>query len=347
MIKHRPAWLLADPHYVDGLKPPYRIDWRAVPELVHASTVDLGGIQPVTKAMFGAAGGNISDKPSKGEVALFRERGTTFQMISVIASTIPVAHEDGVSTVTPFALSLLPASKRGAVSNVSIDFIVAMECGEVLREMEPGYVGYDPFAGDWGMYGPLGLIAGHGKRLLDEVGIVIGTFFLATDFDPEDVTMIDVGMATKKLTQKYRRKRMELLFRSFERVEARRIWGAETPIELFLMQGLARNGIFGVPQMLIMDDGGLFPSWYHFWQDLELRNAPGLISEVDLYFADERVAVFCDGAHHKRAKRQAKDAAIDAKLARLGIRAVRVSSDAINRDLEGAGELVLAALRGE
>lgn len=344
MIKDRPASLLADPHYVEGLPPPYRIDWRAVPELVRVSMVDLGGVQPITKAMAEAAGGTLFDKPTDGEIALFRERGTQFQMISVIASVIPVAHADGVSTVTPFALSLLPASKRGAISLMSIEAIAALEGGEKWREASPGYVGYDPFSGEWGMYGPLGLVAGHGKRFLDEVGIVLETFFLATDFDPEDVAMVDVGMPTDRLTQKYRRKRMELLFRPFERVEARRIWGVETPIELFLMQELARHGVYGVPQMLVMEDGGLFPSWYHLWQDLEFRNAPALISEVDLYFADQRVAVFCDGAHHKQAKRRAKDAAIDEKLAGLGIRAVRVSSLLINSDIEAAGGIVRAAL---
>lgn len=344
MIKDRPDTLLADPCYREGLGPPYALDWRAVPELVRASMLDLGGIQPVTRAMAEAAGGALLDTPSEGEIALFRERGTQFQMISVIASTLAIARESDFSTVTPFALSLLPASKRGAVSIVGIDYIAAIEGGEKWREAGPGYAGYDPFSGEWGLYGPLGLVAGNGKQFLDQVGIVVETYFLATDFEPDEVVMVDIGMPTEKLTHKYRRKRMELLFRPFQRVEARRIWGAETPIELFLMQELARHGIFGVPQMLIMEDGGLFPSWYHLWQDLEFRHAPGLISEVDLYFADERVAVFCDGAHHQRAKQRVKDAAIEEKLAKLGITAVRVSGAMINRDLEAAGAIVRQAL---
>jgi hypothetical protein len=268
-------------------------------------------------------------------------------MISVTASTIAVEQSDGVSTVTPFALSLLPASKRGKVSTVTVDFIAAMAGGDKWREAEPGYAGYDPFSGEWGMNGPLGLVANMGTHFLNEIGIVIETFFLATTFDPDDVAMFDIGMPTEKLTQKYRRKRMDLMFRQFGRIGSRRIGGTETPIELFLMQERARHGLFGVPQMLVMEDGGLFPSWYHLWQDLEFRNAPGLTSEVDLYFADERVAVFCDGAHHRQAKRCAKDEAIDAKLAALGIRAVRVSSTLINSDLGAAAAAVRAALRGD
>ena len=99
---------------------------------------------------------------------------------------------------------------------------------------EPGYSGYDPFSGEWAMYGPLSLVA-RTKGFLDEVGIVVGMYFLATDFDPDDTLMMHVGMPTEKLDARYRRRRSELLFRPFERVEARRIWGAETPIELFLI----------------------------------------------------------------------------------------------------------------
>ncbi|NML08034.1 hypothetical protein [Sphingomonas sp. G-3-2-10] len=268
-------------------------------------------------------------------------------MISVIASTIAVEQSDGVSTVTPFALSLLPASKRGKVSTVTVDFIAAMAGGDKWREAEPGYACYDPFSGEWGMLRSTRAGRQHGHAFPRRDRDPHRDVFLATTFDPDDVAMFDIGMPTEKLTQKYRRKRMDLMFRPFGRIGCRRIGGTETPIELFLMQELARHGLFGVPPMLVMEDGGLFPSWYHLWQDLEFRDAPGLISEVDLYFADERVAVFCDGAHHRQAKRRAKDEAIDAKLAALGIRAVRVSSTLINSDLGAAAAAVRAALRGD
>jgi hypothetical protein len=52
---NRPASLLADPAY--GIpKLPFALDWSSVPELIRVATLDLGGIQPVTKA-HGRGGG--------------------------------------------------------------------------------------------------------------------------------------------------------------------------------------------------------------------------------------------------------------------------------------------------
>lgn len=55
-----------------------------------------------------------------------------------------------------------------------------------------------------------------------------------------------------------------------------------------------------------MNDGTVFPSFYHLWQDIEFRHSDALVSEVDLYFPDAKVAVFCDGAHHARGKQKAR-----------------------------------------
>jgi hypothetical protein len=146
------------------------------------------------------------------------------------------------------------------------------------------------------------------------------------------------------MKEKYERHRKRLLFTPFERVESRRIWGAETPIELFLIQTLAKENLFPESQMLIMEDGTTFPSWYHLWQDTEFRQSAPIVTEADLYFPTKRVAVFCDGAHHARSKQKKKDAAINSKLEAAGIRAVRVPSSEINFDLPKARSRVAEAL---
>src|SRR5258706_5812829 len=122
--------------------------------------------------------------------------------------------------------------------------------------------------------------------------------------------------------------------------------GAETPIELFLIQALAKEKLFPQRQMLIMGDGATFPSLYHLWQDLEVRHSDGLVAEVDLYFPTERVAVFCDGSHHARNKQKAKDAAINGKLEALGIKPVRIPGSEIKFDLAKAVSRVKEALVG-
>ena len=80
------------------------------------------------------------------------------------------------------------------------------------------------------------------------------------------------------------------------------------------------------------------------WHDVEFRHSDGLVTEADLYFPAQRVAIFCDGAHHSRGKQKAKDAAINAKLEAVGIRPVRIPSSEINFDLLKAVSRVTDAL---
>jgi hypothetical protein len=344
MIENRPELLTSDKAYCTRPLLPYAIDWSLVPDHVRHSIADLGGIQPITKAMFSAAGGTITDVPSDGEVELFRARGTCFQMVSVIASLIAVGECDGNLLATPFALTLLPASKRGELTVVDIESAARLEVAAIARKAEAFYTNFDPFTGGWGLYcGNLsGLIPGEG--FLDEIGIVVDAFYLATEYDPDEVLAPDIGLP-ESARERYTRYRQNLLFKPFRKIEARRVWGAGSPIELFLLQELARRELHPQLQMLIMDDGSTFPSLYDLWGDLNFRYAQGLISEVDMFFPVERVAVFCDGSNFHRGKKGKKDEAINAKLEKLGIAVVRLKGSFIVRDLSNAADLVVAALQ--
>jgi hypothetical protein len=67
-----------------------------------------------------------------------------------------------------------------------------------------------------------------------------------------------------------------------------------------------------------------------------------------MYFPDGKVAVFCDSAkHHGRAKERAKDAAIDARLAKIDVASVRVPGPLIVSDLKAAADVVMAALEAK
>lgn len=344
MIKNRPKSLLDEPAYRTLPKPPLAVDWTSVPELIRASMLDLGGIQPITKAMAEAAGGGIHDKPSEGEVELFRNRGTKFQLVSVVLSVVPAGEKAGVLQVRPFAVTLIPGSKRGEVSHQNIEFVAKIEMSKWL-ETQPAYAGYDPFAGQWSLFGNLpGYLDGKRETFLDEFGIVVNQFFLATATAPDEILTTGTRMPSDAMKARYEKHRNKLLFTPFKKVEARRVWGAETPIELFLIQALAKENLFPESQMLIMEDGATFPSWYHLWSDVEFRHSYALVTEADLYFPDKRVAVFCDGGHHARGKQKAKDAAISAKLQAVGIRPVRIPSTEINLDLQKAVARVREAL---
>eukprot|EP01037_Dinobryon_pediforme_P023219 gene23219-24595_t len=340
MIKNRPALLTSDEAYCTRPSLPYAIDWSPIPDLVRASTADLGGIQPTTGAMFQAAGGAISDLPSEGEVEMFRARDARFQMVSVVASLVAVGEIDGQLLTTPFALTLVPASKRGELELVDIETVSRLDIAAIAREAEAFYTNFDPFTGEWGLYGlrTPGLVAGKG--FLDEIGIVVDAFYLAIGYDPNDVLAPDIGLP-EGARERYARHRRDLLFKPFSAIEARRVWGAGSPIELFLLQELARRELHPQMQMLIMDDGSTFPSLYNLWGDLDFRFSRGLISEVDMFFPDERVAIFCDGGNFHRGKRRRKDEAINAKLEALGIAAVRLKGSLIVNDLGNAADLTL------
>ncbi len=345
MIEDRPASLLADPTYRTLPKLPLKVDWTSIPELLRAAMLDLSGIQPITKAMAEAAGGKMWDKPCEGEVELFRKRGTNFQLVSVVLSCLVAGEADGAQQVRPFAVTLIPASKRGAVDQRPIDSIAALDVSKSL-ETEPVYSGYDPFSGEWSLYGNfLDFLDGVTEGYLDEIGLVVDQFFLATETpDDDQILMMDVRMPSDEMKAKYEKHRKKLLFTPFKKVEARRVWGAQTPIELFLLQALAKEKLFPESQMLIMEDGATFPALYHLWHDIEFRHSSGLVTEADLYFPKERLAVFCDGSHHARSRQKAKDAAINAKLEAVGIRAVRIPGAEIKFELPKAVERVKEVL---
>ena len=344
MIKNRPALLMSDEAYCTRPSLPYAIDWSSVPDYVRSSIADLFGIQPVTKAMFEVAGGSINDVPSEAEIEMFRARGTQFQMVSVVASLVAVGESDGNLLAKPFALTLLPASKRGEVQIVSVDSAARLNIAAIVREAQAFYTNFDPFTGEWGLYGhgTPGLVPGKG--FIDEIGVVVDAFYLATEYDADDVLAPEIGLP-EGVRVRYSKHRQKLLFKPFRKIEARRIWGTGSPIELFLFQELARRQFHPQLQILVMDDGSTFPSLYDLWGDLDFRYSEGLVSEVDMFFPDERVAVFCDGGNFHRGKKRIKDEAINSKLEKLGIAVVRLKGRQIVEDLGKAADLVVAALK--
>jgi len=308
------------------------------------STADLGGIQPITKAMIEAAGGTISDVPSEGEVEHFRQKGTRFQMISVVASLITVGERDGHPLMTPYALSLVPATKREQIEEVGIETVSRLDIAKIALDAEAFYSGFDPFKGEWELYALRAPDLIVEKGFVDEIGLVVDAYYLATEHDPDDVLSASIGLPDGA-RERYSRHRRNLLFKPFTKIEARRVWGAGSPIELFLLQELARRGLHPQLQMLIMEDGSTFPSLYHLWSDIDFRYSRGLISEVDMFFPIERVAVFCDGGNFHRGKKRKKDEAINARLETLGITPIRLKGRLIVDDLGKAADLVVTALQ--
>jgi very-short-patch-repair endonuclease len=67
-----------------------------------------------------------------------------------------------------------------------------------------------------------------------------------------------------------------------------------------------------------------------------------------MYFPDHKLAVFCDSMrHHRGRKAKAKDAAIDEKLAKIGLSSVRIPGKLIVEELKAAADLVSNTLAGK
>jgi hypothetical protein len=194
----------------------------------------------VTGAMMSAANNQLKDMPSEAEIKLFREAGVPFQLVSVVLSIAHMDKQDGVLHGIPYALTLVPASKRDVVQESGIDLVAKLDIQKILNETEPCYVGFDPFDGTWTFYGPLSLFARDKpyNGFLDELGIVVAQYFLATAYNADDVLEVALGLPTPKAEKKYGRHRAKLLYNRFATVEARRLWGAQSPIELFLLEEL-------------------------------------------------------------------------------------------------------------
>jgi hypothetical protein len=156
MIKDRPKHLMNQGAYGRMPAEPFAVNLDLLPELVRKSLGPLGGIQPVTAAMMKAANSQLKDMPCEAEVKLFREAGAIFQMISVVLSLAHMNRQDGVLHGIPYALTLQPASKRGAVQECNIDLVSKLDLQKYLSETEPCYVGFDPFAGQlYALWPPL------------------------------------------------------------------------------------------------------------------------------------------------------------------------------------------------
>lgn len=346
MIRSRPKFLLAQPDYNVLPALPVGLDISSVPVLISLGMLHIGGVQPATGAMAAAAGDFMENTPSVGELEMYERNNTRFQIISVVTSVANFRMEDGVAVGVPYAISIIPATKRDRVSEVNADYVAQIQLDEYVHAQQPCYFNYNPFAGSWSLFGPIDIGLGNTPRqgFADELGLVTEMYYLQIGYDPADIIMVDLGMGGDRARRKYFRHRAKLMFTPFKRLEARRVWGAESPIELFLLQALAKRGLSPTLQMMIFEDGSTYPSLYHLWAQ-NLAAIPGFITEADMYFPEQRVAVFCDSTRYHRGKRAAaKDNSVSDRLAEIGVRSVRVPGALIVRDLEVAANMVVDAL---
>lgn len=347
-IENRPKELRDLPDYGHLPNRPFEVDLEgSVGEFLAHDLFDLDGIQPIESKIMGLSkkffNGHpvIEVNPSEEAINFYRVRGDNFQMINVVVCCYGFEERGGELYGLPYHISLRPAQKRGEPSSVSIDCIRNMDLEKVL-DGNPHYMGFNPFGNAFGLYG-VGDLPINKDICSDTIGIVYNTYFLASKYDKSDAC--DPGMCTnllgdsKTILGDYRRFRFSRYFKPFEKIDPIKIWGCDSPIELFLLQALKSLCLKPKIQMHIFADGTVFPSLQSMWEDgKRTKSLAKTITEADFYFEGENIAVFCDSvAHHSSPEAVEKDNAIDEKLEKLGVRSIRLSGpDIVASPLECA-----------
>lgn len=335
-IQNRPRELWTLPNYSHLPDESFQIDLAsAAGDFLANEIFDLDGVQPLETRV-----SNLSNEfldgvpvvgvnPSKDAIEYYRKRGDTFQMVNVVVCCHSFERRDGKLFALPYHVSLRPAMKKGLPQTVSVDSIANLDL-EKLLDGRPNYMGFNPFSDAFGFYA-LGPVPVNETICSDVIGFVYSTYFIASKYVRKDAT--DPGRCTELLGKAqgilgdYRKYKFKNYFKNFTDSKPLKIWGCDSPIELFLLQAMSQIGLHPKIQMHIYPDGSIFPSLQSMWEGgVRTGKLAQTITEADFFFEKERVAVFCDSkAHHTSAAQVAKDEAIDEKLAAVGIRAYRVA----------------------
>lgn len=350
-IQNRPGELWALPNYVGLPDEPFEIDFKdSIGEFLAHDLFDLDGNQPVEGEIMKLTGGFIEVNPANEAIEFYKERGDEFQMINIVVCCYAFERVDGRLIGLPYHVSLRPAQKYGKPQKVAPEFLRALDLGGLLEEF-PRYMGYNPFSNAFGLY-----VIGNAKVAeeicSDVVGVVYKTYFLASRYNRKDVC--DPGLCTSLLGENkgalidYRKFRFDRYFNNFTNITPVKIWGCDSPIELFLLQGMNSLGLRPEIQMIIFSDGSTFPSLQNMWERGKRTKAfAKKITEADFFFVEKKIAVFCDSvAHHSSPKAIAKDKEIDRKLEAAGIRSVRISGRDIVASPMGCAKRIFDYMNG-
>lgn len=324
-ILNRPSELYRIRHY--GELPGVDIEIGIAPsagELLALDLLSLDGVQPMEKRHALANDGLLHTNPSNQSIKLFREENIQFQIVFLVVNCYRFEEKGGGLIGKPYSISLQPASTRGLVETVSVDWLAHADLG-LLGEANRIYKGFNPFSGAYGMF-MMGF-SDYSDIESDMIGFVHGMYVLAVPFKHEEVlfpafgSLIDHPQVSRDY-QKYRKKRY---FEPFKKVKPRRVWGCDSPIELFLLQALGELGIEPELQTIICDDGFTAPNLFGLWKNQKSRRRVNILTEADFFLPEQRLAVFCDSrAHHSSPQAKQKDAAIDDALREIGIRSLRI-----------------------
>jgi len=345
MITNRPQQLTDIAFYKSLPCMPIQVDYGMFPDLLKFDIFDLCGLMPVTRQIAELSPDRtFGIQPTEDVVDYYCSNHTQFLMVSVVANCCVFKKENDIIRGYPYSVSIFPASKRDKLDYVDPRFAASFDL-ENMPTQNSIYLDYNPFTGQWGLVGDYGIFAGQNGIDLcfsDMIGFILGVYFLADRFQIDDIIMPNMADARPLIQKKYRNFRINRYFKAFTNLRPRRIWGVDSPIELFLMQAMINHGLSPIPQCLVYNDGSSFPCFHDMFLDDSFSNDHTLITEADFYFPDSHLLVFCDSTtHHRSKKAKQKDVLITKSLNELGFNTVRIPGPLIVNDLPGALDLVV------
>lgn len=342
MIDNRPKILLDTKDYGKLPDCPFTVDFTNLPSLLKFDMLSLFGIQPIIEPILKIRP-SLTAKPLQGEIDYYKLKNASFQIIHVVANLHSFIIKDDIAYGQPYSISIVPGPKRGKPDIANIDLLSQLDM-EFISNQRSVYTDFNPFEGVYGgLWGAADLLLDKNmEAFIDSIGIVAETYFLNTCHNPEKILLPGVEIPNEKIQKRYRKLRTNKYYKPFSNIKPRRVWGADSPIELFLIQGLAKHDIYPVIQTSIFKDGNIYPNFYEVIRNNAEISEVDLITDADLFFPDHKIAVFCDSKkHHRSIKAKQKDLRIIEELEKVGIKSIRITGNDIIDNLMSVVDSIL------
>lgn len=347
MITNRPKFLEENLKYYKEFPTgrDFDFDYKKLPPLLNFDFHTLNGLLPLTKSRFAYLGKNgtfngesssvVFVNPFEEEYDYYKSIGVTeFQAIQLVLNCYAFEESPDESIIgLPYSVSLLPMTKNNKIDPWHSDLLKQFDLEELCQEGGSVFTEFNPFRSwtngigmDYGMFSNIGY-----SDYTNTVGFTWGMYFLSPIFDKKEVIIPENQFYSKQINAKFRKHKSNLYFRKFDNTNPRRLYGCDSPIELFLLQGLYIKNLDPIIQTSIFKSGEIVSNYYEMQKDEVWIGQENLITEVDFYFADKKLAVFCDG---KEFHDEEKDKRINLALEKIGVRSLRYSGKQITENLE-------------
>ena len=336
MIKNRPKYLYELPFY-QRLPDEFAIGYGVLPKLLNLDIDFLpSSLQPIVS----------NNQLDNLDLFLQQEALETyslskFQLIFIVANISCFKKaDDGQYYGLPYAISIIPSAKRDGVQFIEPELATIL-CKSELLDQKSIFTHFDPFNENFGLWiCPFsGMID---DSYCDEVGFVIGAYFLANNVDLASSRMPIIEGISENVASRYHKYRRKRYFKPIEEYKPRKIWGCDSPIELFLLQALQAINIFPVVQTLVFQNGEIFPNYYDMALESKWVSDSKPDTEIDLFLPEYGIAIFCDSKKfHRGARKKASANRIDKNLMKQGIISLRFSGKEILTNIAFVLDIIL------